>query len=398
MSGSLPVIMTAAGAVPTPPATLLSTLIAGVAAVNPGYTATLPGALIEDIASTDVGAMVAIDQARVDAINSVTPLGANAFVLAALGQQFGIRIGLETNTSVYVVFTGSVGYVIPAGFVVSDGTYQYVVQGGGAVLSTGSTSPIYAVASASGSWAVAPGTVTQLKSSVASGYTLSVTNPLAGFPGGAAETVPQYQARVLQAGLAPAAGVPNALKTALQAVPGVVARLVAVRQVAAGWEVICGGGDPYAVAYAIYSTVLNISTLGVSTVGARNATASIFDAPDIYNVSWVIPPAQVVTITATWNTNLVNFTAGIAVNQLGAPALAAYINSIPVGQPINLLEATAAFQAAVASVLPTISLTTLVFAVTINGSAATPTAGTSIIPSDPESYFSCSASGAIVVQ
>jgi hypothetical protein len=398
MSGSLPVIMTAAGAVPTPPATLLSTLIAGVAAVNPGYTATLPGALIEDIASTDVGAMVAIDQARVDAINSVTPLGANAFVLAALGQQFGIRIGLETNTSVYVVFTGSVGYVIPAGFVVSDGTYQYVVQGGGAVLSTGSTSPIYAVASASGSWAVAPGTVTQLKSSVASGYTLSVTNPLAGFPGGAAETVPQYQARVLQAGLAPAAGVPNALKTALQAVPGVVARLVAVRQVAAGWEVICGGGDPYAVAYAIYSTVLNISTLGISTVGARNATASIFDAPDIYNVSWVIPPAQVVTITAAWNTNLVNFTAGIAVNQLGAPALAAYINSIPVGQPINLLEATAAFQAAVASVLPTISLTTLVFAVTINGSAATPTAGTSIIPSDPESYFSCSASGAIVVQ
>ena len=59
-------------------------LVALVASENPDYTANLPGSLIEDIASTDVGALTGIDQARVDAINSVTPYGANAFVLAQL--------------------------------------------------------------------------------------------------------------------------------------------------------------------------------------------------------------------------------------------------------------------------------------------------------------------------
>ena len=54
----IPVVVTAAGAQPTPPATLLADLIAQVSATNPGYTANLPGSLIENISSTDVGALV----------------------------------------------------------------------------------------------------------------------------------------------------------------------------------------------------------------------------------------------------------------------------------------------------------------------------------------------------
>ena len=100
---TIPLVMGVNGAVPTSPVNLRSTLINNVAATNPGYTANLPGTLIEDIASTDVAAMAQIDQARVDAVNSVTPYGANAFVLAMLGAQFGIQQGLPTNTSVYVV-------------------------------------------------------------------------------------------------------------------------------------------------------------------------------------------------------------------------------------------------------------------------------------------------------
>ncbi|EEF27062.1 conserved hypothetical protein, partial [Ricinus communis] len=74
-----------AGPVPTAPATLRQNLVNGVAATNPDYTANLPGGLIEDIASTDTGALVTIDQARIDAVNSVTPYGANAFILAQQG-------------------------------------------------------------------------------------------------------------------------------------------------------------------------------------------------------------------------------------------------------------------------------------------------------------------------
>ena len=113
---------------------------------------------------------------------------------------------------------------------------------------------------------------------------------------------------------------------------------------------------------------------------------------------FVNPPQQTVTVAATWNTTQTNFTAGAQVNALAVPAMASYINSIPVGQPINLLELDAVFQGAVASVLPSQYLTTLAFAVTINGASVSPTAGTSIIPGDPESFFYCSTTGASSAQ
>ena len=69
--------ISAAGAQPTPPATLLGELINNVIATNPGYTANLPGSLVEDISSTDVQAMAAIDQACVDLINSMSPFSAD---------------------------------------------------------------------------------------------------------------------------------------------------------------------------------------------------------------------------------------------------------------------------------------------------------------------------------
>ncbi|MBU9147569.1 hypothetical protein KTD26_34600, partial [Burkholderia multivorans] len=81
-----------------------------------------------------------------------------------------------------------------------------------------------------------------------------------------------------------------------------------------------------------------------------------------------------------------------------APALQSYLNSIYAGQPINLNEMTATFLDAVSSVIDGPNVTTLNFAVTINGMTATPAAGTDIITSDPESYFFCSATGVTVSQ
>src|SRR6202012_4694226 len=97
-----PVIIGPEGPQPTPPSTINTALIAAVAASNPGYTI-LPAGLIEDVSSTDTGAIVLSDSARVETINSLTPLGSNAFLTKQLGTIYGVPLGTATNTSVYVV-------------------------------------------------------------------------------------------------------------------------------------------------------------------------------------------------------------------------------------------------------------------------------------------------------
>ncbi len=466
---SIPLVMGTSGPVPTPPSALQQALIQGVAATNPGYTAGLPGSLIEDISSTDVGALVTIDQARVDTINSITPYGANAFVLAQLGQQFGIAQGLPTNASVYVVFSGSAGYVLSPNFLVSDGSNQYALQDGGIIQANGQSAPLYAVCTNSNTFAIPANTVTQVVTSVPSIYTVTVTNPEAGTPASGAESVQSYRSRVLLAGQVAVAGTPATLKTLLYEITGVQQQYVSVNQVTGGWQVIAGGGDAYSIANAILQAVPDISTLqgsqlaitamtaadpvvvttnlnhnfiagdtfvvaganpstynGIYTVASvtattittttngsafgayvsgaaftpnpRNITATVFQNPDSYDITFVNPPQQIVTMTVTWNTTQPNFTAGSSVNQLATPALQSYINSIYVGQPINLLEATAVFQGAVSSILAAPNITTLTFAVTINGITTAPSAGTSIIEGDPESYFYASATAVTVQQ
>lgn len=398
MAGLPPLLFNASGPVATPPATLNANLIALVSTMAPGYTAELPGSLIEDLSSTATGALMTIDQARVDAVNNVAPGTANPYILAQQGQAFGVPQGLAANGSVFVVFTGSAGYVIPPGFLVSDGTNQYAIQDGGVIATGGTSSPLYAVATNSNVFAIPPGSVNQIVTSVPSSYTLTVTNPLAGVPAQAPETIESYQARVLQAFQVAISGTQTYLKTLLNKVPGVSSRLIAVLINSGRWEVICGGGDPYQVAGAIYAGVSSVGLLTGSSTSGRDITVSIYDVPDTYEIVYVNPPLQTVTIAATWNTTLPNFTSSATVNQYIIGAIQAYINGILVGQPINLLVLYSSVQKAVSPVLAPVNLTTLTFSVTINSSPVTPTAGTSIIPSDPESYFYISPSGATSVQ
>lgn len=467
----IPLVMTAAGPVATDPATLRQNLVNGVAAEVPDYTANLPGSLIEDIASTDVGALTTIDQARVEAVNSVTPFGANAFVLAQLGAQFGVPQGVSANASVYVVFTGPAGYVFPAGFVVGDGSHQYALQDGGVIQASGQSAQLYAVSTTSGSFAIPQNTVNQIVTSLPSEYagTITVTNPQAGTAATSTESPQDYRGRVMLAGQVTSVGTPAFLKTLLGKITGVQQRLISINQVTGGWQVVCGGGDAYAVAAAILQgtpdiallkgsqlgitsmsnanpvvvqtnlasgytvgqtftvagatpsafngtyTVASISgnsittstngaSFGTYTGGAtfspnpRNVNVSLFQNPNTYNIPFVNPPQQVVTLAVTWNTTLPSFTAGSSVNQLAAPQLQSYLNSIYAGQPINLNEMTATFLSAVAPVIDGPNVTTLEFAVTINGVAVSPAAGTDIILSDPESYFFCSDTGVTVAQ
>lgn len=398
MSGTIPLVMTLAGPQPTSVTTIQQTTIANAAAASPDYTATLPGSMVEDMVDTSVFAISQADQARIDAINSVTPLGANAFVLAALGAMLGVPQGLETNTSVAVVFTATsggspaVGLVIPAGVLVGDGSYQYATTSSVITQSGGVTQQVAAVATQSGSWSVAAGAVTTVATTMPTGFTVTVTNPNAGTPGTTAQTVQDYRAQVLAAEQVTVQGTGGYVTTALAAIPGVQSRLILVVQTSGAIKIICGlTADENLIAGAIYGAVADPSLLVGSATTARNVTVTVRDGVNTYSIVFVNPPNQVVTGTVTWATNLPSFAAISQVNQLAVVAFAAYINALQAGAPINLLEMTAVFQQAVAAILPAPNISALTFSININGVTTAPSAGTSLIPGDPESYFSAAA-------
>ena len=401
MSDTFPVVMTSQGAQPTPPATILASLIAAVTADNPGYTATLPGSLIEDISSTDVAAIALCNSAQVELVNSLTPYGANAFLLNQLGQVYGVQLGQGSTTSAYVTVYGPAGFNVPIGFTVSDGTYNYTVQDGGVIQSDGATAQIYVLATTQGKWAVPAGTITQIRSSVPTGYSLTVNNTDAGTPGSAgAQSEQDYRAQVLQAGMAVSTGTPALLRTALGNVAGTQQRLISPRQVSdAGWEIIVGGGDPYAVAGAILNCIADVNMLVGSDIDSgRTRTVAVINPPDTYNVTFVVPPPQTVVLSILWGTSSLNIISNDAMSLLASPALVSYINDIVVGQPLNLLELQSVFQASVAPLIPTPLLTRLIISVTIDGSPAYPVSGTGIIEGDPESYFFTSETNIIIAQ
>lgn len=469
---SLPLVMTAAGPQPEAPTTILANIIAYAEAQAPGYTANLPASLIEDISSTDTGAVILCDAAQLELINSITPLGANQFILNQLGAQTGVVQGLDTNTSVYVVFSSTTpGFVINIGFTVSDGQYQYIAQDNAVIGSSGSTVPVFCVASVAGSWAVPINTVNEIITSVPAPIVVTCTNLVTGVPQAAAQTEEDYRAQVVQAQEATGVGMPSFLRTQLQNVPGVQARLISIIQGTGQWEVIVGGGDPYAVALATYNGVLDISTLigstlsvlgltqanpgvvttslnhgfttgqviniagivgptslnntpltitvltqttfsigvnttslpawasgGVITPNLRNEVVSINNFPDVYVIPFVLPPQQTVGVIATWNTDSPNFISAASVSNLAKAPLAAYINTIVVGQPINLIQMSTIFTESVSSVIPTEFLDRLVWSITINGITTAPQSGTEIVVGDPESYFFCTTANISVVQ
>lgn len=458
---TIPIVMTPEGRQPIAPTVLRENLLATAVVLSPGLTADLPGTLIEDIASTDVGALVVLDSGVSELINSVTPYGANEFLLNQLGQIYGVQKGIGSNASVYVVFSGPPGFVIGKGFTVSDGSNQFIIQDGGIIGSGGKTSPLYAVAAQPGEFPIPDNTVTTLATSVPGGIVVTVTNPTEGIPSIAAQTVAEYRAQVIQAGLATAQGFTTFLKTQLQKISGVSPRLISVQASGPSWQMIVGGGDPYEVAYAGFMSVSNPGMLigatlavtgitnanpgvvttnmahgfttgqtgvqlagvvgmsgvnntpftitvtapnkfsigidttasgawasgGVVTPNLRNITVSINDYPDTYQIPFITPLAQAVTISLVYNTIKPNFVAQAAVAQLGNPALVNYVNTVVAGQPINIFEMQDVFREAVKTVLEGPLITRMVFSVSINGVLTAPTAGTGIIPGDPYSYF-----------
>ena len=395
---SLPVVMTSAGVLPQTAASLHSQVIDGAIALDPGLTANLPGTLIEDIASTDTSALVLIDQAQVETVNSMTPYGCNLFILNQLGQIYGVQQGVGSNTSVYVVFSGTPGYVIPQGVIVSDGTYQYLTQASGVISAGGTSDSVYCVSTSSGSWGVPANSVTTIVSSVPASITLTVTNPNTGIPSSTGQTPEQYRTQVLDAGLVTCSGTPNAIRTALASVSGVQQNLISIRERSNKWEVIVGGGDPYEVANAIFNSIGDPLTLIGSATTARNQNITIYNTPDSYVITYVVPVQQEVTIEIDWKTTATNAVSNDAVQALATEPVRAYLNNLYPGQPINEYELQYIFQEAIVSLVPTPLLTYIDITVTIDGSVVPPSAGTGVVEGDPEGYFFCPTTGVTTVK
>ena len=402
MAYDIPVVIGPQGLQPTPPATLQQQYVDNVTATAPaGYTANLPGSMIEDMTSTGTGGLIMCDQAKVETVNSFNPGAANVALLQSLGPMLGVRLGQTTNTSVPVVFTSpNLGFVIPNGYQVSDGTNVYQVQVGGVIGSGGNSQPLTAIAVSPGSWAVLPNSVTQIRSSIPSGITLTVNNTSAGTPGGATEPWYSYRTRVIQALLAACQGSPRMIKTLIGLVAGVPGNLISVQQASPGLRVCVGGsGDPFQIANAIFMGVGDPSILVGSAVSSgRNRTVSLIDYPDTYTIEYVVSPVQTITLQATWNTILANFTGGASFPSLVPQPVADYVNSLATAAPINILELNAKFQSAVAGLLDPQYLTKLAWEVFINGTLTPPPTGTSAVQGDAESSFTCATSGITVVQ
>jgi Baseplate J-like protein len=372
------------GAQPTPPATINQNLLQLVTAIDPGYTI-LPAGLIEDLSSTATYAIALMDAAAVEFLNSITPILANPWQLIQQGNLVGVPQGQASNTSVLVVFTGTPGFVVAPGVVVSDGTNQYTVQDGGAVQTGGKTAALFCLANAAGSFAVPINSVTTIVTSIPGTGITSCTNPNTGVPGAPPQLESDYRGQVLTAWRASAQGMGTYLKTLLNNVPGVQSRLISVQQASSGWKVIVGGGDPYAIAYAIFSGLFDITNLVGSTTTARNQTINLSEPPDTYTVVFIEPPQENVIIQLTWNTIAPNFVASAAVAALGGPAILAYINAIPVGQPINQYAMEQAFTDAIISLLTPDLISKMVWTVSVNGVAVTPV--NFLYSGDPESFF-----------
>lgn len=351
MSETIPITMGVNGAQPQMPQALLAQLLALVQAFNPGYTANLPGILIEDVSSTDVNAIALCDSFFVELINSITPYGANLFILNQLAAMLGVQAGVDTNTNVYVVFSGPAGWPITQGFIVGDGTYQYVIQDGGVIGTGGASLPLFAVATIPGVWAVPPNTVNQFVTSVPSSIDVTFTNPLAGNPSTGPQSTEDFRAQVLQANLAASQGMTRYLKTLLQNVPGVTSRLISVRQPLTNqWEIIVGGGDPYQVANAIFQGLFDISTLVGSIMSITNITNANpgvvttllnYGLPD----GTVINIADVVGMTPVNNTPLTitgitekTFSIGIDTSSYPAYVSGGVITPNPRNQVIDIYD------------------------------------------------------------
>jgi len=261
------VVISNQGRVSAQPSDMYNTVITNATALSPGLTTNLPGSLIADVVETGVAQCLVSDSAATELINSISPRTANMAVLNQIGQvvlgPLGV-VGAAANSSVNVVFSAPANSVIPAGFIVSDGTNQFVTQHASVTSSGGVTTPVYCIASSATGITVAANTVTTVVSAQPPLYTITVNNPLPGAAGTGTELPNDYRNRIVTANAAPVGSAPSVIRSQIASIPGVVNRTIRVLQLPAGAGIMVAGGDPALIAGAIYNSGFFAPLLGIS--------------------------------------------------------------------------------------------------------------------------------------
>ena len=389
----LPIIMGEEGVIPQSPAYLFEQIINLVKDKVPGFTASLPPALITDLASTSVAATAVIDHARVDLINSLTPFGANIKVLTELANIYGIARGTQTNPSVEIVFYGLPGFYIGKGFLVGDGNHQYAASHPTVITTKGMSEPILCISTSPGTWAIPEGTVTQIITSVAKNYNITCTNLIDGVPGSDEENVTDWRSRILRAGMFTVQGTPDCLYSRLSQIQGVDPIHMAFRQPITGkWVVVVLGGDPNHVAHAIYETIPDLSTLTNHIEilpDDYKKSVTIYTGADNYVIPYVNPKTQNVWCVLLWNSIEVLIFDADSMTKLFADAFSEYVNLLPIGVPINTLIVQDLFLNAINDIVEISLISRVAVTIYIDGNIVNPEEGTSIVRGHEYGFFKC---------
>lgn len=287
-------------------AELRAQVVSRATALAPGLTTELPGSLVEDMASTATGALISVDQMRVDLINSVGPLSANLPMLTLLAQQYGVQFQKSAGeTTVPVTFTGTPNFLIQQGFIVSDGTHQYATNEPVTIRSNGTSPVVTATGTITGSWPVPVGSVNTLITSIPNSITLAASNLTAGVAGADPETNAEFRARVWNAGMSTVQGEPDFIRATLNEVENIDPRQIAVVQGSAGWTVMAGGGDTVDMATAIFKSTGDITRLSGTTLnvtGISNANPGVISTDLTHGYS----SGQVVRVTGAQGMSGIN--------------------------------------------------------------------------------------------
>ena len=137
--------------------------------------------------------------------------------------------------------------------------------------------------------------------------------------------------------------------------------------------------------------MFDTSLLISSSDNTRNITVNIVDSPDTYPVRYVLPLMQVPWLSVSWQTNG-NTVSDAAIEARAKSGLVKYLNSLSIGQDLNILVINRVFIDSISDIIPEEYITSLSISVSIQTGLSSPVltqpeAGTQIIKSHPEGYW-----------
>jgi hypothetical protein len=169
-----------------------------------------------------------------------------------------------------------------------------------------------------------------------------------------------------------------------------------------GTHTITALPTPFSFSFADTSsgTYTGGGTVTVGTTGTipRNQVVTIFDAPDSYQIPFVVPIEQPTSVQITWKTSATGIISNDSVQVLCAEPIRTYINNLGPGQPINEYELQYVFQESIVNLIPTAFLTYIDIVIRINGVVVPPDVGTGIVLADPGGFYLVSQSGVTTVK